>query len=42
LHDLKRNAVSVGSLPYSSPKLVFPIPQREHDLNPGLAQNEGY
>ncbi|MFC6224199.1 RagB/SusD family nutrient uptake outer membrane protein [Hymenobacter artigasi] len=42
LHDLKRNAASVGTLPYSSPKLIFPIPQRERDLNANLQQNEGY
>ena len=42
LHDLKRNAASVGSLPYSSPKLIFPIPQRERDLNSNLQQNDGY
>ncbi|WP_216680284.1 RagB/SusD family nutrient uptake outer membrane protein [Hymenobacter siberiensis] len=42
LHDLKRNAASVGSLPYSSPKLIFPIPQRERDLNANLQQNDGY
>ena len=42
LHDLKRNASSVSSLPYNSPKLIFPIPQRETDLNSNLAQNTGY
>lgn len=42
LHDLKRNMKSVGSLPYNSPKLVFPIPQRELDLNASLGQNPGY
>lgn len=42
LHDLKRNALPVGSLPYNSPKLVLPIPQRERDLNPNLEQNPGY
>ena len=42
LHDLKRNASSASSLPYNSPKLIFPIPQRETDLNSNLAQNEGY
>lgn len=42
LHDLKRNASSVGSLPYNSPRLILPIPQRERDLNPNLQQNDGY
>lgn len=42
LHDLKRNKANVGSLPYNSPKLILPIPQREIDVNPKLVQNEGY
>ncbi len=42
LHDLKRNGLPVGSLPFNSPKLILPIPQRETDLNTNLAQNEGY
>jgi len=42
VHDLKRNALPVGNLPYNSPRLVFPIPQRERDLNANLEQNPGY
>ncbi|MCQ6960503.1 RagB/SusD family nutrient uptake outer membrane protein [Mucilaginibacter aquariorum] len=42
LHDAKRLAQNVGALPYSSPKLVFPIPLREINANPNLKQNEGY
>lgn len=42
LHDLKRNKLNVGSLPYNSPKLILPIPQRETDVNKNLVQNEGY
>lgn len=42
LHDLKRNALSVGALLYSSPRLIFPIPQRELDVNSNLVQNTGY
>lgn len=42
LHDLKRNATPVGTLPYNSPKLILPIPQRERDLNSNLQQNDGY
>lgn len=41
IHDLKRNGLSVGSLPYNSPKLVFPVPQRERNIY-NLAQNDGY
>ena len=42
LDDIKRTHGSVGSLPWNSPKLVFPIPQREIDANPNLTQNNGY
>ncbi|WP_324676420.1 RagB/SusD family nutrient uptake outer membrane protein [Hymenobacter sp. GOD-10R] len=42
LHDQKRNMVAVGTLPYNSPRLIFPIPQRERDVNSNLVQNEGY
>lgn len=42
LHDIKRNKLNVGTLPYNSPKLIMPIPQREIDVNPKLVQNEGY
>ncbi len=42
IHDLKRTKRSVGALPFSSPNLVFPIPQRETILNDQLEQNEGY
>lgn len=42
LHDIKRNKQNVGALPYNSPKLILPIPQRETDVNPKLVQNEGY
>jgi len=42
LHDAKRLKQNVGALPYSSPKLVFPIPLREINANPNLKQNEGY
>jgi len=40
--DLKRTRSQVGTLPYDDPSLVFPIPQREIDVNPALVQNEGY
>lgn len=42
LHDLKRTQRSVGILDYDADQLVFPIPQRERIINPGLAQNPGY
>jgi starch-binding outer membrane protein, SusD/RagB family len=42
LHDIKRLQGTVGALAWNSPKLVFPIPQREIIVNPNLTQNEGY
>ena len=42
LHDLKRTRRNVGSIPYNSPLLILPIPQREMDVNKNLVQNEGY
>ncbi|MCE7065557.1 RagB/SusD family nutrient uptake outer membrane protein [Dyadobacter sp. CY326] len=42
LHDLRRNKLNVGTLPYNSPRLILPIPQREIDVNKQLVQNEGY
>ena len=42
LHDIKRLQGSVGLLQWNSPKLVFPIPERETIVNPNLIQNEGY
>ncbi len=43
LHDLKRTRRPISAtLPWNSPKLILPIPQRERDANPNLTQNEGY
>lgn len=42
IHDLKRLKASVGTLPYSSPRLVLPVPDRERIVNPNLTQNSGY
>jgi len=42
LDDVKRLETSVGNLPWNSPKLIFPIPNREIIVNPNLTQNEGY
>jgi hypothetical protein len=42
LHDIKRLQGSVGLLAWNDPKLVYPIPQRERNVNPNLTQNQGY
>ncbi len=47
LHDLKRWEESTfdilaNEVPFDSPRLVLPIPQREMDVNTNLVQNEGY
>lgn len=42
LHDLKRTGRSVGAIPFNANQLVYPIPQRELEVNPNLAQNPGY
>ncbi|ADB40194.1 RagB/SusD family nutrient uptake outer membrane protein [Spirosoma linguale] len=42
IHDLRRTKTNVGTLPYNSPKLIFPIPLREITTNPALVQNAGY
>jgi hypothetical protein len=42
LNDIKRTQGTVGAIPWNSPKLVFPIPDRERKVNPNLTQNEGY
>jgi tetratricopeptide (TPR) repeat protein len=42
LHDAKRLQGNAGTVPYNSPKLIFPIPLREIQANPNLKQNEGY
>ncbi|MCF2498650.1 RagB/SusD family nutrient uptake outer membrane protein [Dyadobacter chenhuakuii] len=42
LHDAKRNKQNISTIPYNSPRLIFPIPQREIDVNQKLVQNEGY
>lgn len=43
LHDLKRTRRNVtATLPFSANNLVFPIPQREIDVNKNLVQNPGY
>ncbi|AEI49465.1 RagB/SusD family nutrient uptake outer membrane protein [Runella slithyformis] len=42
LHDIKRLKGKVGALDFNSPRLIFPIPQREMDANKQLTQNAGY
>lgn len=42
LHDEKRLEMNAGIFPWNSPKLIYPIPQREIYANPNLTQNEGY
>lgn len=42
LHDEKRLELNAGIFPWNSPKLIYPIPQREIYANPNLTQNEGY
>ncbi|GIV37342.1 MAG: membrane protein [Cyclobacteriaceae bacterium] len=46
LHDVKRLMQDVieGAIiyPFNDPRMVFPIPQREINVNPNLVQNNGY
>ena len=47
LGDVKRNRETISGpdgkpLAWNSPRLVFPIPLREINVNPNLVQNEGY
>jgi starch-binding outer membrane protein, SusD/RagB family len=43
LHDIKRTKGNLTpNIPYDSPLLVLPIPQREIDVNGNLIQNTGY
>lgn len=42
IHDVKRLQGTVASIPWNSPRLVYPIPVRELRANPNLTQNAGY
>ena len=42
IHDIKRTQGSVGALSFDADELIFPIPNRERIINPGLSQNDGY
>ncbi|RBL92870.1 RagB/SusD family nutrient uptake outer membrane protein [Chitinophaga flava] len=39
---VKRLQLNVGSMQYNNNRLVFPVPQREVDVNSTLVQNPGY
>ncbi|BAU54699.1 RagB/SusD family nutrient uptake outer membrane protein [Mucilaginibacter gotjawali] len=41
-HDAKRLGQTIGTLPFNSDKLVFPIPLQDINANPNLKQNPGY
>jgi len=40
--DVKRNRQSVRDLAFNDARLIYPIPQRELEVNSALVQNEGY
>lgn len=42
IHDHKRTERDVGNISWDANRLVFPIPQREMDVNDALEQNPGY
>jgi starch-binding outer membrane protein, SusD/RagB family len=42
LHDVKRTRGTQSALAWNNPRLIFPIPQREIDVNKNLVQNVGY
>jgi starch-binding outer membrane protein, SusD/RagB family len=42
IHDLKRTKQNAGAMEFDNPFLIFPIPQRETIINPGLRQNDAY
>ena len=42
LRDIKRTKRNIGDISFDDPRMVFPIPQREMDLNGMLVQNPGY
>lgn len=42
IHDIKRLKQSADGFAFDAPELVFPIPQREMDVNTDLEQNQGY
>lgn len=42
IHDIRRRQRNTGTLAWNSPRLVFPIPLYELNLNKALVQNPGY
>lgn len=42
IFDVKRFEETIDGLEWNAPELVYPVPRRELDANPNLAQNEGY
>lgn len=40
--DIKRLHEIIGTMNYNDPKLIYPIPQAEIDVNPNLIQNPTY
>ncbi len=40
--DIKRLHEMIGTMNYNDPKLIYPVPQAEIDINPSLEQNPGY
>lgn len=40
--DMKRTKRDIQGIPFNADRLVYPIPQRELDVNPNLTQNPGY
>ena len=42
LWDAKRLRLNIDGKPWNDNKLTFPIPERERNINPALAQNPGY
>jgi starch-binding outer membrane protein, SusD/RagB family len=42
LFEKRRLKQNLGTIAWNSPTLIFPIPQRETDVNKNLVQNEGY
>jgi len=42
VHDIKRLKLTVGPMNYNDPKMIYPVPISEIEINPSLIQNEGY
>lgn len=42
VYDNKRLQIDIGTTPWDDPKMIYPIPQGEMDINSNLTQNPGY